>query len=288
MDIRVEPVSSEDQLALTFPAFQEAVRSGKALTACAWASGDAIGLAAAERKEGADEATLLSVAVKPAWRGRGVGSKLLEAIEDELRRLGCRKADLTYMSGNPSTPAVERMLARAQWDPPRPRLMICYTTIDRVAQGRWIATPLPAAPGVNVFSWRDLSALERDQVASDPRVPEGLSPFRDENKIEGAISVGLRKNGEVAGWFLTHRIAPDTVRYSTLYLRADAMSRGWGFGLVAEAIRRHAAGALARIAPNCCMDFSPGNVMMANFVRKKLLPTLTATRISMGASKSLR
>jgi GNAT superfamily N-acetyltransferase len=288
VEIRAEPVSEPGQLALTFPAFRELARSGDAVSLCAWAREEAIGLALARvSREDRGEATLLSIAVKGPWRRQGLGTRLLGALEEELRRRGCRRVGLTYVSGNPSTPAVERMLSRHGWQTPQARMMICYSTIDRLVQGDWVRTRMQGHPSIEIFPWRELDSTERTRLAGEDWFPGALSPFRDEEKIEGQNSIGIRKAGRLAGWFLTHRIAPDTIRYSNLFLRPEIAGRGLGFAVAAESVRLHAGSDLARQAPNCTTDFSPGNAMMANFVRKRLLPTLTATRISMGSHKLL-
>jgi ribosomal protein S18 acetylase RimI-like enzyme len=43
---------------------------------------------------------LHDVAVRPGWRGQGVGRKLLAAAEDEARRLGCCKLTLEVRGDN--------------------------------------------------------------------------------------------------------------------------------------------------------------------------------------------
>jgi len=47
-----------------------------------------------------DEVHLLNVAVHPAWRGRGVGRRLLEAIFDEGRATQARSVFLEVRAGN--------------------------------------------------------------------------------------------------------------------------------------------------------------------------------------------
>lgn len=283
-EIRAEPVTLPSQVAMTFPAYRAAVRSPEAITVCAWAHGEPVGLAAAVPHPATPgEAVVLSISLKPDWRGRGGGTRLMAALEDAMLARGIGRATLTYMSGNPSTSAVERILARTGWAAPQPRMMICYSTIAHLAEGDWVRKHR-GGDGAGFFPWRELTAAERAGLTG---FPAALSPFRDEEKIEPANSIGVRRNGVVAGWFLTHRIAPDTVRYSTLYLDAAIAGRGLGFAMAAEAVWRHAHTTLALTAPNCTMDFSPGNAMMSNFVRKRLLPTLDATKISMGSEKTL-
>lgn len=282
IEIRAEPVSTPDQLTMTFPAYRESVRSGDAITVCAWAAGEPVGLAAAA------DATVLSISVKSAWRNKGIAARMLAELERQMIRRGTGRASLTYLAGNPSTPAVERLLDRAGWSAPQPRMMICYSTVDRLVQGDWVRKHR-GRHAAGFFPWRELTAAERNELATalGARFPDALSPFRDEAKIEPCNSIGVRRGGRVAGWFLTHRSAHDTVRYSTLYLDPALAGLGLGFAMAAEAVWLHANSPLALTAPNCTMDFSPGSAMMSNFVRKRLLPTLTATRISMGREKLL-
>lgn len=56
-----------------------------------------------------DEVHLLNVAVHPAWRGRGVGRRLMEAVMEEGRRTQARTVFLEVRAGNTSA---RRLYAR--------------------------------------------------------------------------------------------------------------------------------------------------------------------------------
>ncbi len=93
-----------------------------------------------------------------------------------------------------------------------------------------------------IFSWRELTAADRASILERQSLrrwyPEQLSPFQQEDRIESLNSLGLRYHGEVVGWLITHRSAPDTVQYTALYVRRDIQRLGRGLALIAESLRR--------------------------------------------------
>jgi ribosomal protein S18 acetylase RimI-like enzyme len=65
------------------------------------AGGPPIGYAALLTRRGATSARLYSIAVSREATGRGVGSLLLEAVEEEARRRGCHRVHLEVRADNP-------------------------------------------------------------------------------------------------------------------------------------------------------------------------------------------
>lgn len=60
------------------------------------------GVLACINQSKADEVYVDQVAVQKQWRGRGVTGRLLEAVADEARRLGCTRV---WLSTDPANPA---------------------------------------------------------------------------------------------------------------------------------------------------------------------------------------
>lgn len=277
--------------ALTFPLYRPLLAApgdAGAVVATAVVRGEPVGLALA-RRSGRD-AALLSVAVAPLWRGLGVASQLLPALEQELRAEGCALARVTFMSGLPSTAAVEALLRRGGWSVPEPRMVACRTDIDLLARAPWVREP-PRAPGAEVFAWSELGRDDRarleDEQAARPFYPGILSPFAEEATIEPLNSLGLHRGGRIEGWMITHRIAPDGVRYTKLFLRPGSRAAGHGLLLSGLAVRRHAESGLAAAAPRCFCDLEAGNLVMWNFFRKRLRPYVTFAAVTKGSHKVL-
>lgn len=102
----------------TFPAYFQQWQARVPMTAVGAYAGDTpVGLALALRPAD-NQAEALSLFVAPAFRGQGLATTLLGALEGALLAEGARVVTCTYTTGTPSTPAVERVLARAGWAPP--------------------------------------------------------------------------------------------------------------------------------------------------------------------------
>jgi hypothetical protein len=160
-------------------------------------------------------------------------------------------------------------------------MVVCRSTIQRLIEGPWVRRHARFAG----TPWKDLAAESLDELRARTDYPLELSPFTEEEKIEKINSIALVVDGVIAGWMITHRIAPDTIRYTKLYMR-DAHKR-LGFALAAEAVVRHADTHLAFEAPNCSMDYQADNRSMSNFVQRHLGPNLLSATVTKGSMKRL-
>ena len=269
---------------LTYPVYRpqllEAVQSGALVAVAATDGTRAVGLALARYPKDSRRGVVLSLYVSPQHRRRGLGKTMFGMLGDELRRRGCLEAQATFMDGTPSTPAVERILSHHGWSPPLERMRVCTATRDSIVSLPWLHD-LSLPESFESFPWSTLKAGERqallEQEASDPRYPEFLSPFREEHLIEPLNSLGLRYQGQVVGWLITHRIASDTIRYTSLFVREDLRALGRAIPLIARAIRlqledgRAGKGTFAVFVQNRAMT---------SFIQRRLAPHLATIRKS--------
>jgi GNAT superfamily N-acetyltransferase len=200
--------------------------------------GRAAGLVICE--SGSKLSSIVSICVSSEFRNRGIGSELLRVAAKHLNARGCQQLSLTYLSGRPTTAALERILAKCDWPPSEPKHLVC-TSDKRMYTAPWMSEyKLPAS--FEVFRWVDITpedraALERSQ-AVDGWVPEGLWPFDYDHNMEKANSLGVRYKGEVVGWVITQPREPDAVCYCCSYMRPDLQRRGRLIAAYAEAVHR--------------------------------------------------
>src|SRR5438067_6158133 len=113
---RLDAVGAERFAAMTFPRYRPRLREAEDDAAVvafgAESAAGPIGLALAELRPDEARAQLLSVFVAPACRGRGVATALLGRIERALSPRGRRELVAQYRTGQPTTPALERVLAK--------------------------------------------------------------------------------------------------------------------------------------------------------------------------------
>jgi len=241
-----------------------------------------VGLAVAELPP-AGAAQLVSLAVAPAARRRGLGGALVEQVERLAGERGAGILEGAYRTSWRSRRAVEALLASRGWSQPEARLVLARgETATARALVRQAAPELPAE--AELFGWGELAGAERRAIlgrqAEDPWYPEVLTPFQEEPRLEPAVSVGLRWAGEVAGWLVVHRVAFDTVQYSAFFLRPDLRGRGLGRALLREAVRRRLADPAVRYAILAVDARNQGMLRLVDGPLRPFLPRRSELRVS--------
>jgi GNAT superfamily N-acetyltransferase len=249
-----------------------------------------IGLALAElperRGEGAPE--LLSVFVTQPYRGQGIATALVAAMERVLGARGATSVDAVYTTGKPSIAAVERILEKRGWEPPTLRTITVKFTMQEALSTPWYGRFGLLPEGAEIFSWTDLTVPERTQLresnARAPWIPNSLQPWRhDAHGFDPVSSVGLRYRGEVVGWVINHQIDPRTVRFTCSFMRKDLSRRARIVPLYSEALRR-----LSETACEVCTLVTPTVYPgMVEFIRRHCAPYASFTGETRGSRKSL-
>jgi GNAT superfamily N-acetyltransferase len=253
-------------------------------------SGDQpVALAMAElplnQAEGAPE--LLSLFVSSPYRGQGIATALVEAIEDTLRAGGATSVEAVYTTGKASIPAVERIFEKRGWETPAMRSLTVRFTLAEALSTPWYGkSGLPA--GAEIFSWADLTPGEyaalRESNEREPWIPNSLQPWRhDEIGFDPVSSVGLRYRGEVLGWVINHQVSPDTVRFTCSFMHPSLSRRARILPLYSEAVRR-----LAEAGCQYCTFITPTVYPpMIDFIRRHCAPYASFTGETRGTRKSL-
>jgi len=280
--IRLNSSTAQNYKSMTFPCLQPFLENlstnGSLVAIGAVCSDQPIGLALADVREdtnGDYSAEVLSIFVVSSHRCRGIGTALLTAIENELYQRCCRKVLLVYRTGKPTTQALESLLQKRQWSPPQPRLLMYQATPKRMMDAPWMHKySLPTS--FSAFLWSELTKNERmiiqQKQEADQWYPESLSPFQDEEIIEPLNSLGLRYKGEVVGWMITHRLTPDTIRYTSLFIRQDFQNLGRAIPLLAKAIYLHNSSKVTKGIFVVEIENKP----MCRFVKRRMAPYLTS------------
>lgn len=247
--------------------------------------GEPLGVAVAEVKAGGEAAEVLSLFVRPEARRRGLAGRLLAALEREAASRGATRIDLLFRSTHPAAPAVRRLLAARGWSAPEPRLRLGKA--DARLAGAAALRPRPLPAGYEVFPWSELAAAERrDVVERQQRAewfPPALSPFQMEERLEPALSFGLRHGGRVVGWLIAHRVGDDLVQCTSLFVEAGHRRGGRGVALLAAGIERF----LASGVPRAIFMVEVGNPAMLRFFERRLRPHLAAEAELLGSSRAL-
>jgi uncharacterized protein (TIGR03032 family) len=246
---------------LTYPNLEKRWQTqppkGELIGLSASVAGAIVGFAIAELIN-PTQTEIISLFVLPEYRRQGIGTRLVAYLERELAQQGYQELILSYHTSVLTNTALEPLLKKLNWQTPQTTLVLGKTTTEKIAQAPWLNKyPLPKA--FEVVPW-----LEAKVGLPQP-------PTAEEQRLEPLNSVGLRYRGEVIGRVLTHRVAPDTIRYTTLEIAEPFQRRGRGVSLLAEAIRRQV---------NSNVPYLTGSVSyryprLWQFVGRHLMPYLT-------------
>lgn len=191
------------------------------------------------------------------------------------------------MTGKSTTPALENLLHKCGWTSPQPRMLVCKGEMEKGIQAPWLKqySQLPAA--YTIFPWREITTQERQaierQQATQPWIPEDLIPFKYDKQIEPLNSLGLRYQGQVVGWLISHRIFPDTIRYTCAFCRPDIQKKGRMITLFYEAAKLQ----LNAKIPHFIWTTPMNHQSMVAFVKYRCLPYLTSIQETRIISKLL-
>ncbi len=224
-----------------------------------------VGLAVADLD--GTQAHVRSFFVEPSHWGRGLGSGLAAALEDAVRGRGAKRIEAMYEGTSPAAGAAARVAERRGFQPSQPSTLVCRAS-ERMRSAPWMKRPLSRL--YHIFPWGELSDAERAQLKA-ARYPAALTPFPDE-PVELLNSLGLRRDGHVVGWMLTHRLGPELIRYTSLFVDPGERALGPGMALLAEAIRRQ----LDNGVPFGIFGIGEANEPMIRLVRRRMVPYLDA------------
>lgn len=161
--------------------------------------------------------------------------ELLAFTEQELRQFQPILFSYTYSSQEKEKEAV---LKNSQWGI-RP-LTIQYFFDPLTFNPPWLYKDYPLPDGFRQFEWKELKPAEREKILFQQKqgaLENKFSPFTEESLIEYNNSFGIRYQDDVVGWMITHRLNPNLIRYSNLYIQKQWQHLGMMMPLLCNAIK---------------------------------------------------
>jgi GNAT superfamily N-acetyltransferase len=257
------------------------------MAAVATIGGRPVGLALAQRAPAIPPtAEVLSLFVVKDLRGQGIATRLLASLEDVVSRIGVTEIAGTYMTGKPAVAAVERVLAKRGFDPPVSRRLIIKFTPEQSRQCRWFRRArMPE--GASIFKWSeltrdDLARLKRSQAERRWIHPK-LEPWNWDRNFDPVSSVGMRKDGEIVGWVISHRMSPGVLTFTTAFMRTDLARRGASFPLYVATLESLMGSGVTCVLMTDPTDFP----QMAQFILRHCSPLAPYTGETRGVIKRM-
>jgi hypothetical protein len=241
-----DPLKSEFRLFLP-PRFRicldgkdpDQVEGTKVLAFAASIKGSPIALAVAGLYPDVDLAELYAFKVRDLHAHMALGNDLLMALEAETFKNNALTINHYFRQSDTDTPAFRALLHERGWSKPQLYMLRyffdCFTSNPPFYQ---YAMNLPE--GYEVFPWSAITETDRKILLKESeqgRFSKQVSPFIDEEHIEPLNSLGLRYKGEVIGWVITHKIAPDTLKYTSLFVKPEYRFSGVSMKLMIDSMK---------------------------------------------------
>lgn len=235
-----------------------------------------VGLVMAKRFTHNQTAQIYSWVVAERWRRKGIGYTLFETLQSFLtsHEQQCMALGFEYDENSPYSIAIEHILARLHWIPPKLYLIRC-TFIAASFNPPWLQkqAKIGLPHGMTSFPIKELTQPEKAKILfqeSQGHFRPYLSPFYQEGSIEYTNSLGLRYQKEVIGWCVTHRIDPDTIRYSGFYIQKQFSLRGYAIWVLIQSMQRQKASGIPIALFE--VNFKETDYTWWLFVKKRLVP----------------
>lgn len=258
---------------LTFPSLHDELlcesEQRKVAAVGAQLFGKPIGLAWASWWPQRRRGSLRTIHIASAYRGRGIGTKLLKAIERLLADAGCETLDFKFRAGTAGAPVWQRMTAH--WDLPRYGTLTFTMSLPQFLRQPWVGA-WRTNERLNVFTWDTLSEAEKERIreGEDDWYPRHLSPFIRERYQVPGLSVGMRDGTETIGWMTIEEYDDGTAIGDRMFARPPHDGQGRGIMLIVEAAKRCSEAGFQTGR----FDVNVANVAMRRFVERRMKPCM--------------
>jgi len=181
-----------------------------------------------------------SLFVLKEHRSQNVGGRLLNSVEEYLKKKGCKYSTLFFRYDRALAQGNENFLKAHGWNKSTCSSLL-YLFHSSLFNPPWLHLydkPLPnrfrevSWTQVNEKDRKLLKALEKEKA-----FPFYVSPFRDEQLVEPLNSLAVYEGDEVVGWLITHRILPHMIRYQAFFFENRLQHTGIPMKILCDSIK---------------------------------------------------
>ena len=228
---------------------------------------------------------IISLFVEPEHRRRKIGTHLMKALEKELKPKNLNSLLFNYK--NDLIPLLDPFLAQLDWDGRKSFALECFFEDTRKFHPAWFDRQYKLKnPEFEFFPWKDLKNGEKEELLKQKesgRFPVYYDPFQ-RGTFEPHTSFGLRYNGRLAGWCLTHEIKPHFLDFFCLYSDYDLQAKGVPIQLLIHSIK---AAQNTPFSARFFVNFKQVSLRWIRTVAKRLAPYATRVTLYHQAWKKL-
>lgn len=218
---------------------------------------------------------ILSVFVIADYRKKGLATMLFYQFEAEVKRQGFKSITIKYIDNRESIQYIEKILARLGWYQPE---VNDYIYKCRIADFKhdWFGR-FQLKKSFSICDLTGLTGMERSYLRKGCGVwyPKGLSPFAEEEKIIPEMTLFLKHQGEIIGWFSVFQASVETLAYRSVFVKQKFQGTGVMIPLMVKVSRIHLK-AMERY-PYAAFQVSVTNRKMEKIIKKSVKEFISIT-----------
>lgn len=161
-----------------------------------------------------------SFLVHPSFRQQGIGKTLVNQLEKNSQQRGGKKIEGIYRSHWKSVPFIQQVLQAQQWTKPKAQLIFANGNVADALVYFGKSGQLP-----NTFSFlsfiqlkkSDIAYIQNKQKINQWFAPD-LHPFLAQKTIHPDCSFLLKKDKEIIGWIVSHRLKADLNEITAFFI----------------------------------------------------------------------
>ncbi|MCB0686633.1 MAG: GNAT family N-acetyltransferase [Saprospiraceae bacterium] len=227
-----------------------------------------------------------SFLVHPKFRNKGIGSAILDHLEQYLFKIRGENVDLYYRQHWPFTPYLKKILERQGWDIPRQDLIIVKgdaINVNKLFMHKQIQLP----ESYSFTPFLEISKEDQAYILGRKKREnwylDYLDPFVQPETICAPASLALRKDGHIIGWVISHLIAPHLNEFTALFIDQQHRPYKQAHILMREAITRQQQAGIRQFLITSKVD----NQVMSRFLMRHADETEVFITQSFYTKKSL-
>jgi GNAT superfamily N-acetyltransferase len=246
--------------------------------------GLAVSVYSEDKEKSQKYADVKSLYIKPEHRCQGLGTKLLQKLEFELQQRGCNNIRLNHTE-NPSTEIINSLLVKQGWKAPENTAILVYCSAEKVKTApsphlieRAAEFRKKLSPKYKIFPWTELQESQREAIQERMKTDNlwlKFNPFVGGNLIDTISSYGVRYEGQVIGWSISHNMIPNQTTFAEMFVTPECPLRPRiALPLMAQAI----GSCFESGCPRATFRTETSNAPMLKFIDRWLTPYIETTR----------
>lgn len=213
---------------LIYPLFHKKVHAevikGELISIVALLNDKPTGLVISELKPD-NSAELHSIGVLNEFQKQGIAHELLKKNDELLIKRKIQYIDATWSNIISCSETLIKLLKKANWLQPEPTVINIKLDVKKAFEAKWTdKTNSETDSIIDTINFGSISGKQkRDivQLINTGLVPPHLSPFQLPEIIDNNISKALVFKHEVVGWCIVHKLKPDTVQGSSIFIKKE-------------------------------------------------------------------